>query len=154
LDESNLFGVLPVRAPLNDARKGTAGTQNSFKLQAGHDIGILTIAEFGPDISVDRLEPWCHHDCAHLQLEDLVAIIMIDRTCPAGIHALVAFGANPAFETALGRLNNVFFAERSFDFAEVALALVRVALGGFEAGSLRLDFQQLFFLLRSNFGFG
>jgi len=122
--------MLTIGNALNRACKRTAGAQNSLKFQAGYDVGILSIAQFWPDIAIHGFESWGKKHGADFQFRYLIAIIMIDRTCATGIHALITFGADAAFETPLGRFDHFLFAERGFHFAEVVLALVALRLLG------------------------
>ena len=119
LDERDPFRRPPVRRP-QDVPAGRAGRrEDPLELDAGDDVVEADRVQLDALIRVVRLEARREDDRAHVQLDDLLDLRVVDRVGATRLLALAALRANRAVEAPLRLRDRLLLGVADLDLGEV-----------------------------------
>jgi len=118
------------------AEIGTRSGEDAFKLDAGDHILIDTVTIFAAQTGVKNLKTGSGNHRADFDGLFRKGVVMVDGLGDAGIDALVALGADPAGQAALGLRQGLFLVEADAHFLEVRPPIFRFHVGVLPPGNL------------------
>ena len=122
LDEGDLLGLLVVGQPLDVAEVGAGRGEDALELDGGDHVGVGAEAVLAAQPRLEGFEPGGGDDRAHLHRFHLVGVVVVDGLGDAGVHALVALGADAAAQAAVGFLLGVLLAHAGNDLVVIGPA--------------------------------
>jgi len=126
LEPCNLLGFGLIGRPHQVSLEGTGGTQNALEFHTGDNVGVPAIAVGVVNVGVKRFKTRRQNDRTHVENPLHRLLFVRHGLGRTGRHTHVAFGTNPAGDTARRFSQYLFLGEAQLHFGEVLEAFVRL----------------------------